>query len=338
MTTMNGMKNGLNGVARLTHLGVIRAMGDDAAKFLHGQLTHDFALLGLEQARLAGYCNPKGRLLASVIGFKRSPTEIWLVCPTDILTPTLQRLMRYVLRAKVTLADASAELVVYGLAGDGLRRVLSDTLPNNAKDARLPWSRADVGRATVVQLYPADGVARALWVAPASEAAPPGQALSTALWAYGDVRSGIVTITPAVTEQFVPQMINFDVVGGVSFKKGCYPGQEVVARSQFRGTGIPKRRAFLAHSTVPLTAGDILFAADDSTGDVTSDAVAPCGLVAQAAAVPASASTSTAATEGFAAIVSLHTVAFEAGYVHAHQAFGPKVTLTAAPYPVVADV
>ena len=100
------MSNLLDGLTALPHLGVIRAVGEDAARFLHGQLTQDFALLGMEEARLAAFCSAKGRMQASFIGFKRSPTEIWLVCSRDLLAPTLKRLSMFVLRAKVRLSDA----------------------------------------------------------------------------------------------------------------------------------------------------------------------------------------------------------------------------------------
>src|ERR1035437_5022721 len=96
------MHKELHGVASLTHLGLIRAQGEDAAKFLHGQLTTDFSLLGLSDARLAGFCNAKGRLQASLIGFKRGPTDILLVCSQDLLAATLKRLSMFVMRAKLT--------------------------------------------------------------------------------------------------------------------------------------------------------------------------------------------------------------------------------------------
>ena len=97
----------LNGVAHLTHLGVIKLVGDDAAKFIHGQLTHDFSLLDLHTARLAAFCSAKGRMQASFIGFKRSPTEILLVWSQDVLAATLKRLSRVVMCAKAKLSDAS---------------------------------------------------------------------------------------------------------------------------------------------------------------------------------------------------------------------------------------
>jgi len=309
------MKNKLNGVTPLTHLGVICVQGEEAAKFIHGQLTQDFSLLNLSEARLAAFCSAKGRMQASFIGFKRSPTEILLVCSRDLLAPTLKRLSMFVMRAKAKLTDASQDFALFGLAGDAIESI--------AADAQPIWSKADIGDATVVQLYPADGVRRALWIAPVTQTAPLGAALSESDWAWGEVRSGVATVTAPIAEAFVPQMLNYESVGGVNFKKGCYPGQEVVARSQYRGT--LKRRAYLVHSDAAMKAGDEVFLATDETQ--------PCGTVAQAAAVPAG-----SATGGFEAIVVLQVAAVDAGGLHLGSASGPALNATAAPYPLQADI
>jgi len=301
----------LNGATPLPHLGIIGVAGEDAASFLQGQLTQDFALLGLSEARLAAFCTAKGRMQASFVGFKRSHTEILLIVSRDILAPTLKRLSMFVLRAKAKLRDATAEFELYGLAGEPAVRI--------APDLQEPWTRAEVGPASVIRLYPADGQARSLWVAPVGEAAPDGPALSHEHWLWGEVRSGIATITAPIVEAFVPQMLNYESVGGVNFKKGCYPGQEVVARSQFRGT--LKRRAYLAHAPAPLQAGQELFHA--------SDASQPCGLVAQAAAAPEG---------GWDAIVSIQIAAFEGGGLTAGGTEGPVLSLRPPPYPLLADV
>ncbi|MDO9164754.1 MAG: folate-binding protein [Rhodoferax sp.] len=305
------MKIELKGVAPLSHLGVIRVEGEDAAKFLHGQLTQDFSLLGRSEARLAAFCSAKGRMQASFIGFKRNHTEILLVCSRDILATTLKRLSMFVLRAKARLTDATGDYALFGLAGDAIESI--------AAGAHSAWAKSDIGNATVVNLYPADGVRRALWLAPVAETAPAGQALSTQDWCWGEVRSGIAMITAPIVEAFVPQMLNYESVGGVNFKKGCYPGQEVVARSQFRGT--LKRRAFSAHSEAPMKAGDEVFQADDDTQ--------PCGIVAQAAQSPSG---------GFDAIVSAQVSAVEAGGLHLGTASGPAVVVAPPPYPLLADI
>ena len=299
----------LNGVAPLHHLGVIRAQGEDAAKFLQGQLTQDFALLRSTEARLAAFCNAKGRMLASFIGFQRGADEILLVCSRDILAPTLKRLSMFVLRAKVKLSDATADFGLFGIAGDVL-----EGAPGGA-----PWSLAQAAGGHLVRLYPADGQPRALWVGAAGSTPPAGPALDPSLWSWSEVRSGIATISAPIVEAFVPQMLNYESVGGVNFKKGCYPGQEVVARSQFRGT--LKRRAFIAHAGAELSAGQEVFQA--------ADAEQPAGLVAQAAPAPGG---------GWDAIVSLQLSAAEAGDLHAGSATGPALQLLPLPYLLLADV
>ena len=293
------MKTHLHGVTPLGHLGVIRAQGDDAAAFLHGQLTQDFALLGLSEARLAAFCSAKGRMQASMIGFKLSAAELLLVCPLDLLPATLKRLSMFVMRAKARLSDASADFSLYGLCGSALGAA--------ASGAPVPWSKQDVEGATV-------GLA--------SAAAPPGAPLDPQLWAWSEVRSGIASISQPLFEALVPQMLNYESVGGVSFKKGCYPGQEVVARSQFRGT--LKRRAFLARSAVSMRAGQEIFKAADPDQ--------ACGLVAQAAAVPPGLG------DGFEAIVSIQLSAADAGPLHLGSASGPTLTLSPPPYPLLADI
>jgi folate-binding protein YgfZ len=304
----------VSGVAELTHLGVIRVAGEEAAKFLQGQLTQDVALLGLSEARLAAYCNAKGRMQASFIAFKRSHDEILLVCSRDILAATLKRLSMFVLRAKARLSDASADFALYGLTGDAIDSI--------AGGARPAWTKADFDAVNLVFLYPGAGQPRALWCAPAGTAAPAGAALALERWHWLSVSSGIAMITQPIFEAFVPQMLNYESVGGVNFKKGCYPGQEVVARSQFRGT--LKRRAYLAHTEGRPAVGQEVFHA--------ADAEQPCGLVAAAAANPAG---------GFDAIVSMQTsAAADAGdgRLTLGNASGPALVLRPLPYPLLEDI
>jgi folate-binding protein YgfZ len=306
----SAMTYSLNGIARLSHLGVIRAEGEDASKFLNGQLTQDFALLGLDQARLAAFLSAKGRMQATFIGFKRSATEVLLVCSQDLLAPTLKRLSMFVMRAKAKLTDATAEFALYGLAGEPAALAAGGDAPI--------WSKTDVGAATVVSLYPADGQPRALWVAPVGSPAPEGAILDPALWLWSEVRSGVATLTTPVVEAFVPQMLNYESVGGVNFKKGCYPGQEVVARSQFRGT--LKRRAYIAHAPEDVVVGAEVFAA--------TDLEQPCGTVVQAARSPGG---------GVDAIVSLQIAATQ-GALQVGHVDGIPLALAPLPYELLADI
>ena len=290
----------------LPELGVIRARGEDAAKFLHGQLTQDFTLLGQDQARLAGFCSAKGRLLVSFVGFKRAPDDVLLLCARDVLPATLKRLGMFVLRAKVQLSDATAAFHIQGLVG--------------TDPAAQPWSKTDGADGShTVSLPPSQGVGRALWVAEVETALPAWPPLQPGRWAWLEVMGGIAPITQPIVEAFVPQMLNYESVGGVNFKKGCYPGQEVVARSQYRGT--LKRRAYVVASATAVSVGQEVFH--------SSDAQQPCGLVAAAAVNPAG---------GWNAIVSLQTSATEGGTLHAGSADGAALSPLPLPYPLLAEV
>ena len=301
----------INGVAPLPHLGVIRAEGEDAARFLHGQLTQDFVLLGPDQARLAALCSPKGRMLASFIGIKPTPQEVLLICQADLLAATLKRLSMFVLRAKLCLSDASADFELHGLMGNALEKI--------AKENRLTMECRDFSSGKLIFLPSAPGLERAIWIAPRGTSAPASASLAPDLWQWAEVQSGVAWVSAAIADQFVPQMLNYESVGGVNLKKGCYPGQEVVARSQFRG--VLKRRAFIVHADAPLAASQEVFSAADPDQ--------PCGLVVQAAPSP---------TGGFDAIASLQISAAASPGLHAGSPDGPELTLKPLPYTLLADV
>jgi folate-binding protein YgfZ len=285
-----------NGAVRLADWGLIRATGDDARSFLHGQLTQDMQHLAPGVARPAGYCSPKGRLLASFVVWADTGGDLLLACSAEVLPATLKRLSMFVLRAKCRLSDASAELALYGLAGAAVPADLA---------AAPPWAVAD-GR--LVRLPDVDGVARALQLGePAAVAA-----LDPELWRWLEVRSGIARIVGATVEAFVPQMVNLEAVGGVNFQKGCYPGQEIVARSQYRGT--IKRRAFVVTADAPLQAGQEVFDA--------AEPGQPAGQVVLAAAP---------AGRAPAALVELKLAAADAE-LHAGSADGPRLHVGALPY------
>ena len=179
---------------------------------------------------------------------------------------------------------------------------------------------------TAIALHPALGQNRALCMTPVGDAVPVGEALSAELWHWGEVHAGIATITAPIVEAFVPQMLNYESVGGVNFKKGCYPGQEVVARSQFRGT--LKRRAYIAQidatDTQPLVGQEVFH---------DSDAEQPCGMVVQVAKNPA-----TDPSGGYSAIVSMQVSASTGGKLTLGSVSGANITLLPLPYPLLEDI
>jgi folate-binding protein YgfZ len=307
----------MHGVATLPHLGIIRAAGADAASFLHNQLTNDVLLMKEGQCRLAAFCNAKGRMQASFVVYKRSAEEVLLICRKDLIAQTVKRLSMFVLRAKAKLSDATDDFQMLGLAGDAVAQVLG----SQASDAALttePWQRHALETADVLTLYPALGQPRALWLAPKDATPPSGAVLSAELWQVGEVMSGIAWVEFATFEAFVPQMLNYESVDGVNFKKGCYPGQEVVARSQFRGT--LKRRAFIVQSAAQMSAGQEVFSSLDATQ--------PCGLVAQVASDGAD----------YFSVVELQLSATVNSTLHLGAANGPTLCLLSLPYMLRDDI
>jgi len=298
------------GAAPLNHLGLIRIRGADAANFIHNQLTQDFLLLPPQHARLAAFCSAKGRMQASFIGFKPDAETVLLVCSQDLLAATLKRLRMFVLRAKAVLDDASADFALFGC----LWPVGSESALESAA-----WALAADAGGTRIQLYPGAGCHRALWIGPAGSR-PALPELPIEIWRYADVMSGVATISQPLFEVLVPQMLNYESVGGVNFKKGCYPGQEVVARSQFRGT--LKRRAYIVRGSAPMHAGQEVFSA--------MDAEQACGVVVQAATEPG--------TGAWVGIAGLQVRAAEQGGLALDSAAGSSVELLALPYALLEDV
>lgn len=302
----------------LPQFGVIDVAGDDAATFLHSQLTNDIEHLDAASARLSGYCSPKGRLLGSFLTW-RAGHGVRLLISKDVQPAVQKRLSMFVLRAKAKLTDASDALAVVGFAGD-VRDALSgifDALPDGVH------VKVDGPAGTLIRVPDAAGRKRYLWIGPRAEVdariAALGATLpvvSPAVWDWLDIRAGEPRITQPAVEQFVPQMVNFDVIGGVNFRKGCYPGQEIVARSQYRGT--IKRRTALAHvagETDTVHAGVELFHSDDPGQ--------PCGMIVNAAAAPAG---------GVDALVEIKLAALDNGTVHLGSADGPVLAFDTLPY------
>jgi tRNA-modifying protein YgfZ len=310
-------------LCRLDDWGLIRAQGEQTADFLHGQLTQDMQQLGPHDWRLAGYCSAKGRLLATLTVWRRSSDELLLACSADLLPATLKRLSMFVLRAKCKLTDASAELPLWGLAGDGVQAALGLTTALAQQQHRaldggslLRLADARLGLQTVPRYLWAGAQAPGLQAAGAAPAsAAPFTPLSAEHWRWLEVHSGVPRLVQATSEQFVPQMVNLEMVGGVNFQKGCYPGQEVVARSQYRGT--LKRRAFVLHGPLPLHPGQEIFHSQDPGQ--------PAGMVVLSG---------TWAAAEHAALAELKIAALTAGTLHAGAADGPVLRLGSLPYPM----
>ena len=255
-----------HGLALVERRGVMCCEGADAADFLHNQLSQDIKGLAVGQSRMALFCNAKGRMQASMWVHRKSESQFYLLISQSLLPQTLKRLSMFVLRAKVKLSDVSAHFDLW--ASLGLDTPLQAEVLSSEVGASYGFS---------IQLLPALGQKRVLLALPKGQSLPSSFSdlprLSPQLFELSEIFGGVATIDTASFEHFVPQMLNMESIGAVSFKKGCYPGQEVVARSQFRGT--LKRRALLVVSPAELKAGQELF-------DL-NDAREPCGQVVQVA-------------------------------------------------------
>jgi tRNA-modifying protein YgfZ len=229
----------------LSHLGLISVTGEDALTFLQGQLTNDVRELSASHTQLAGHCSAKGRLLASFRVLRLGDT-FYLQLPRSALQEIHKRLKMFVLRAQVTVEDASDTLACIGLAGNCASELLAGTFPDLpsrdhglARSGDLAIIRIPGPNPRFEVLGPAAAMAP-LWESLASQAKP----MDSDYWALLDIRAGIPTIYPQTADAFVPQMANLQLIDGVSFTKGCYAGQEVVARMQYLGK--LKRRMYLA--------------------------------------------------------------------------------------------
>ena len=261
----------------LTHLGLIECSGDDAKTFLQNQLTSDVNHLEKNSVQHSSWCSPKGRMLASFI-LARVDTAYLALVSADLLDFVQKRLQIYVLRSKVKIGNGLTDRELIGLSGPQAEAALRNAgLPIPAE----PMQSASIDTTTIVRLdntryvlIVAKDSAASVWNALAAHA----RAAGTPAWQWLDIQSGIPLITEATKEAFVPQMTNLDKIGGVSFHKGCYPGQEVVARTQYLGK--VKRHLYRFKASGPVAPGvpvGTADSADHTCGTVANVAPAPDG-------------------------------------------------------------
>ncbi len=270
-----------NIIADLSHHALLRAEGPEARDFLQGQLSNDLRALNETRAQLSSYCNPKGRMLAVLHLFQRGET-VYLQLPAPIAEGILKRLRMFILRAKVNL-EAEMALVRFGVSGPDAESLLVAAVGSAAPAA--PGDAASGDDVTLIRLagpYPRFeliapiGHARELWTTLAGRTTPVG----AGPWAWFDIQSGIPVVTTATSEEFVPQMANLDLIDGINFKKGCYPGQEIVARMHYLGK-LKQRmlRLHMAGFTVPRP-GEKVYAksfGDQAAGTVVAAEPSPEG-------------------------------------------------------------
>ena len=300
----------------LSSLSVLRAHGDDAQSFLQGQFSNDIRQVTETRSQLSAYCNPKGRMLAILRVF-RTGEAYCLQLPGALAEATLKRLRMFVMRAKVKIELADAELLRIGLSGPNAETLIIaalGTAPTAVDDClnadgitilRLPGPHARF------EILGTPEKMLALWPQFSARAKPAG----ASVWAWLDIMAGIPNVLPGTVEEFVPQMANLDLVGGVSFTKGCYPGQEIVARMHYLGR--LKQRMFRAHAETaePPRPGTPVFAPSldgQSTGSVVDAQQSPEG--------------------GSDILAVVHLSSRDAGLLHVGSRDGARMVIKGLPY------
>jgi hypothetical protein len=251
-TTLNSTSEAC-GAITLATLGVLRARGPDALAFLQGQLSNDMTRLSHERSLLAGYHNPQGRVIALMRLLQLAPDDVLAILPRELLAAVLQRLSRFILRAKVKLTDESAAWAVHGLvlaSQASVARAFIAALP------QAPEGAASLQGSMAVRMR--HEPRRWLLVTPASQAIPALKEcapVSEDTWRGLAVAAGEPQVYAATCEEFVAQMLNLDALGAIAFDKGCYTGQEVIARAHYRGRVKRRLQRFRTHAGVQLQPG-----------------------------------------------------------------------------------
>lgn len=302
----------------LSHHSLIRFSGEDAKTFLQSQLTCDIQEINPHKAQYGSYCTPKGRILATFLLWQQGE-DFLMQLPASLAAAIQKRLAMYVLRAKVKITDASDDLIRIGIAGPDAFALIANITGSPSSsiqslqvthDKEISFLYLSQQR---IELITTLGNAPELWNRLNQYARPVG----ASCWDWLTIASGIPVILPKTQEMFLPQMINLDAIGGVSFRKGCYPGQEIVARTQYLGK--LKRRMFLVHigTSQTITAGDALYSSDmedQSSGNIVNAALSPQG--------------------GFDVLAVIQQSSVETCRIHWQSLEGPALEIKSLPYPL----
>jgi folate-binding protein YgfZ len=294
MTTSNNI------LCDLSHLGLLEISGADAVTFLQGQVTNDVKLLTGNNAHYSAYCNPKGRILALFLAFSHYD-HLHLQFNRELIEPIMNRLKMYVMRSKVEIKDVSESIIKFGLNGPQATSIL---VPMFTKIPKQDFELVSLENGAILKLPSFNDDARfeifidtinapIIWDALKVNC----QVVEKPQWDWLEIQAGIPDIVLKTQEQFVPQMLNLDILNGISFKKGCYTGQEIVARTHYLGS--VKRRTYLAEidtKQVPQAGDKVLDSAQNEIGQI----------------VRAAANTS----NGFDALVEMRIDAQQAGNIY----------------------
>lgn len=296
----------------LGQFGTLRVSGEDAQSFLQNLLSNDIREVNATQSQYTSFNSAKGRMLATFMIYSQG-SDYLLQLPAALTEMMRKKLSMYVLRAKVKITDISNELIILGLSGTDAQRALSLaglTIPEHTMGTtqnpsgsliRLDQTRFEIST------HPEQ--AASLWQTISQVATPAG----SPCWDWLNIRAGLPVILPPTQEQFVAQMANLDLTGGLNFKKGCYPGQEIVARMHYLGK--LKRRMYLAHLDSQSAPGDELYGDDP--------AAQSCGMIVNAAPAPAG---------GYDVLAVIQTEIRDTQSIHLRS--GAQLTFEALPYPL----
>jgi tRNA-modifying protein YgfZ len=242
-------------LVELEDLGALRVAGSDAVRFLQGQLSSDVGRASAERSVLAGLHNPQGRTIAVLRIAQLAPDDLLVLLPRELTASVAARLVKYVLRARVKVTDESHRWRIEGLiASSAVDPSLPDAFPTTAGAQH----RLGEGLLLCVGEQPR----RWLLIRPAAadpraiEGLPMSTPASRDIWRQLDIIAGLPQIYAATTEEFVAQMLNLDLVGAIAFDKGCYTGQEVIARAHYRGRVKRRLQRFRSRGPLDLRPGD----------------------------------------------------------------------------------
>lgn len=304
----------------LSNFGLIHFSGEEASDFLQRQLSCDLRKVNHQTAQYGSYCTPKGRMLASFLIWSGiANNEYFMQLPSTLLDVISKRLSMYILRTKVRLDDCSDTLIRIGIAGNKAKLLLEEVFDGVVLPASsLGMVHTEKGSILCrnidrYEIITTLDQAITIWPRLASQATPTG----TMCWDWQEIRAGIPVILPITQEQFIPQMVNLDVIGGISFQKGCYPGQEIIARTQYLGK--LKRRMYLVNiaSSQPVMAGDHLLSTELSEQS--------CGMIVNAALSPEG---------GFDALAVIQVDSIKTSKIFWKNLNGPALQILPLPYPL----
>ena len=303
-------------ICDLSSYSLIVVAGDDAVSFMQGQFTNDVTQVDDSHCQLSALCNNKGRMLANFRLFKNQ-ANYFISLKNNLSESVVDHLQKYILRATVAVQDISEQLVHLGISGDSATELLGRFIDNIDASIDSVSSNDDyiairvAGEKPRYQIFCSAEKAQALW----QQLADDVKAVNTSAWDYLDILAGLPFIDSGTSGAFVPQMANMDLINGISFTKGCYTGQEIVARMHYLGK--LKKRCFRVHietDTKPLN-GETLFAEDARAGQNT-------GAIIMSAASP----------EGGYEALAVIQLADAESRLHLHNAEGPLVTVGELPY------